>query len=206
MKLFAAGPEPAELQRCAEEGLCEGAAVLGGGALDPSGEARGRLAALGRACAGPVLVEVALGDEAALAAAALGRALAQLGPQFAARLPFSAGAATFAACKAAGVKTNAYACATTEEALAAGRAGASWVSPALTGAAPGAASGADYDRLRKTRALLKSFGLGTELLLGPLRDEGAVFDATVMGAGVILASPAVLRAVAARRAPAAQGS
>jgi hypothetical protein len=196
MKLFAAGPEPAELQRCAEEGLCEGLVVLGPAAMDATPEARERLGALGRSFAGPILVEVAaVGD-----APALGRALASLGPQFAARVPFAAGgAATFAACKTAGVKTNACACATTEEAVAAGRAGAAWVSPALSAPNPGTASGADYDAIRKTRGLLKAFELTTQLLVGPLRDASAVFEVTMRGAQATIVSPAVLRALAARR-------
>src|SRR5262249_55220411 len=100
---------------------------------------RAALAALGRAFAGPILVEVAAAPPGAtLDVAALGRELAALGPQFAARIPVSAGGpATLAACQAAGVKTNAVGCATPEDAVAAARAGATWVSPALTGQVPG---------------------------------------------------------------------
>jgi transaldolase len=204
MRLFVAGPEPDELRRCAEEGLCEGVAVLGTEAMDPSPSARARLAALGGAFAGPILIEIAgfvdgfvdgSGD-----VAALGRALGELGPHFAARIPFAAGsAAIFEACKAAGIKTNAFACATPDEAVAAGRAGATWVSPVMTGPVAGATPGADYDLFRKTRALLKAFELGTELVVGPMGDASAVFDSSLMGAHVTLASPVVLRGIAARR-------
>jgi len=189
MKVFAAGADPAELRRCLEDGLCEGVVVLGG--LPP--EALESVVALGAAGAGPVLVEVpAAGDAAAL------------GPRFAARVPFAAGgAATFAACRAAGVAANAVGCATADEALAAARAGATWVSPALTGPTPGTVSGADYDLIRKTRALLRTFGQRAELLVGPLGDEGALFDVTVMGAHGVLMGPEVLRRMAARRAGAA---
>jgi hypothetical protein len=197
MKLFAAGPEPAELQRCAEDGLCAGVVVLGPGAMDTAPEARERLATLGRAFAGPILVEVAAVDDAA----SLGRVLAALGPQFAARVPFAAGgAATFAACKTASVKTNAFGCATTEDAVAAGRAGAAWVSPTLSAPIPGLASDADHDAFRKTRGLLKAFDLATQLLVGPLRDANGVLEATLMGAHATLVTPTVLRALAARRA------
>jgi hypothetical protein len=199
MKLFAAGSDPAELRRCAEEGLCDGVAVLGAGAFETSPGAREGLAALGRAGAGPVLVEVGAASEAV----GVGRELAALGPRFAVRIPFPAGTATFAACKAAGVATNAFGCATTDEALAAARAGASWVSLALTGPAPGTASDADYDVFRKTRALFRVFGLRAELLVGPLRDESVLFDSTIMRAHAALVGPALLRRIAARRADAA---
>jgi transaldolase len=204
LRLFGAGREPDELRRCAEEGLldglCEGVAVLGTAAMDPSPSARARLAALGRAFAGPILVEIGGFGDTSGDAADLGRSLGALGPHFAARIPFAAGgAATFRACKAAGLKTNAFACATPDEAVAAGRAGATWVSPVLTGPVAGAAVGADYDLFRKTRALLKAFELGTDLLVGPLGDVSSIFDSTLMGAHVTLATPAVLRDIAARR-------
>jgi len=77
------------------------------------------------------------------------------------------------------------------------------VSPALTGPTPGTVSGADYDLIRKTRALLRTFGQRAELLVGPLGDEGALFDVTVMGAHGVLMGPEVLRRMAARRAGAA---
>jgi transaldolase len=200
MKFFVAGPEPDELRRCAEEGLCEGVAVLGTEAMDPSPSARARLAALGAAFSGPILVEIGVLVDTFDDAVALGRSLEALGPHFAARIPFAAGgAATFKACKAAGIKTNAFACATPDDAMAAGRAGATWVSPRLGGPVAGATVGADYDLFRKTRALLKAFELGTELLVGPLGDVSSVFDSSLMGAHGTLASPAVLRGIAARR-------
>jgi transaldolase len=203
MKLFAAGSDPAELRRCAEEGVCDGVAVLGAAALEASSGEREPLLALGRAGAGPILVEVAAVGEAR----AIGRSLGALGPRFAARIPFAAGgAAAFAACKAAGVATNAFGCATMDEALAAARAGASWVSLALTGPAEGTTSGADHSAFRKTRALLRTLGLRAELLVGPLRDESVLFDSTVMGAHAALVGPAVLRQIASRRSAAARGS
>jgi hypothetical protein len=181
MKLFAAGTEPAELERCAADGLCEGVVVLEAGALSASTDGREQLAALGRACAGPVIVEVAA-DATALAA---------LGPQFAASVPFAAGGAeAIRACRAAGVEVSAGACASADEMVSAARAGARWVSPA----------GSDYGLLRKTRGLLRALGLRTELLVGPLRDAGVLFDSTIMGAHVALMSPSSLRALAARRA------
>jgi transaldolase len=195
MKLYAAGAEPAELRRCAQEGLCEGVVVQG--ALAATNEGRAALADLGQSFAGPILVE---SGGAVEEAAALGRILTELGPQFAARLPFAAsGVATLAAFKLAGVRTNAVGCTTPEEALAAARAGASWVSPALTAPIVGTASGADFDVIRKTRSLLKAFELPTLLLVGPLRDASPLFDVTFMGAHATLASPAVLREIAARR-------
>jgi transaldolase len=191
MKLFAAGPEPAELAGCAADGLCEGLVVLGAGAAEPSPEARERLRALAVAGAGPVLVEVAsAGDGAALAA---------LGPRFAARLPFAAGGVdAIRACLSVGVETNAVGCTTPEEAVAAARAGAAWVSLPLTGAAPGVATAADHDLVRKTRALLKALGLRAQLLAGPLRDVSVLFDSTLLGAEIALVSPAILRRIAAR--------
>jgi hypothetical protein len=188
MKVFAAGADPAELRRCVEDGLCEGVVLLG----DATGLSPEGVAALGRAGTGPILVEVASAGDAAA-----------LGPRFAARIPFAAGAATFAACKAAGVASNAVGCATADEGLAAARAGATWVSPALSGQSPGTASGADHDLIRKTRALLRTFGQRAELLVGPLGDEGVLFDVTVMGAHAVLAGPELLRRMAARRAGAA---
>jgi transaldolase len=199
MKLFAAGADPAELQRCVEDGLCQGVALLGDAGSDPSPEGRARLVALGRAEGGPILVDVAAPRDAA--------ALAALGPRFAARIPFAAGgAATFAACKAAGVAANAVGCGTADEALAAARAGATWVSPALTGPVPGTPNGADHDLVRKTRGLFRTFGVRAELLVGPLRDEGVLLDSTLMGAHAALVGPEVLRRLAARRAGAPGGS
>ncbi|HVU51643.1 MAG TPA: hypothetical protein VHL80_13200 [Polyangia bacterium] len=146
MKLFAAGADPAELRRCVEDGLCEGAALLG--ALDSSPEGQARLVALGQVGAGPILVDVAAPGEPA--------ALASLGSRFAARV--------------------------------------------------GAPSAADPDLLRKARALLRAFRAGAALLVGPLRDAGTLFDASVMGAEAALVEPAVLRQLAARRSGAAAGS
>jgi transaldolase len=189
MKLFATGPDLAELARCLADGLCQGVVV-------PTGAPEAALAALGGAGAGPVLVEV-VGSRDVVARA---RAVATLGPQYAARIPFEAGgAATFKSCKAAGLRAAAFACATVDDALAAARAGAAWVTLAV----------ADADALRKTRGLLRAFELGTELLAGPLDDADAVLAAAFAGAQIALLSPARLRALPGatlRRALAAAGS
>ena len=105
------------------------------------------------------------------------------------RLPCTAeGLAAARACAGEGIRTEVARCATPAEALRAAQAGASYVSPPIGPAGPGAEA---HDLVRKLVATLRSYDLPTEVLVAA-RSASQVVDAGLAGARGVTAPYAVL--------------
>jgi transaldolase len=185
LKLFVETSDPAEARVWFERRVVDGVATslpLG----DPG---------LARLCGwapGPVSAPAAGGDSRAMLREA--RALARLGPQVVVRLPSTLeGLATAQACRDEGIPTHLTACDSPVQAVLAAKAGARYVSPADAGAAD------RNDLLRGVVAVLRTYGLPSEVLAAPVRTPGHVVDVALAGADVAAVPAAVLEQVVKER-------
>jgi transaldolase len=198
VKLFVDSADPAEIGTCVASkgtsGVITSAARLLEAARGDRDATRALLRQICGAANGPVGVEIAADgvgvDRAALLREA--RGWTQVAANVVALLPDGPGAGELVrACAAEGIRTGVARCTRPEQALAAGRAGAVWVSAAV-----GRVDGVDGgDVIRKLVALFRTYDVGAEVIAAAIRLPTDVLDAAIAGAHAAVAPAAVVRAL-----------
>ena len=185
MKLFLDTADPREVRACFERKLVEGVTT----SLGVEDRA---LAELCACAAGPVSVRVHNGGHPGMLSEA--RARARLGPHVVPRLPLDVdGLRTARACADEGIPIHMAGADSPVQAVLAAKAGARYVSPVVSPAAP---SGSDRNELiRAIAAGLKTYRLSTEVLVGPVLSPSHVVDVALAGAAAAAVPMSVLEQV-----------
>jgi transaldolase len=173
MKFFVDSADPSEIRACAERGSIEGVSI---GTSPGASDRAGLIREICGIFPGPVSVGVR-GDDGDPVREA--RGLARIAPQVVVRLALGDdGLKVVRACAAEGIKIHGTGCLSAAQGLQAGQAGAAYLSPL----ADRSDDPAGLDLVRKMVALYKTYGLGTEVLMGSLRSAGDVVEAALAGA------------------------
>jgi transaldolase len=176
MKFFVDSADPSQIRACAERRSIHGVSI---GTSSGVADRAGLIQEICGIFKGPVSVNVSGEDGDQILREA--RGLARIAPQIVIRLSLHAdGLKVLRACAAEGIKTHGTGCLSAVQGLQAGQAGAAYVSP--LGDRPDDPAGLDL--ARKLVALHKTYGVGTEVLMGPLRSAGDVAEAALAGAQI----------------------
>jgi len=191
VKLFVDSVDPTEIGRCvaakATAGVTASAALLADAARRTGGTPRELLGAIGGVANGPVCVTVAAADHDGMLREA--REWTAVAGNVVAVLPGTpAGIQAVRACVAEGIRAAVGTCATPEEALAAARAGAAFVSAPV-----GRTGGVDgNDVIRKLVALFRTYEVATQVMASAIRIPTDVIDAALAGAHAAAVPAAVV--------------
>jgi transaldolase len=187
MRLFLHSADLNEVRQVLRRGVVSGltteAALMAG--LDAAARLE-RLASLCAEVRGPVRAQVTASDTEAMVAEA--GVLSRIAPHLIAGLPASAaGLAALKRCAAAGIATSVVGCRSPLEALHAARLGAMSVSPqtpdpSAVGQLP------STEMIRQMLGVFRTYGLATEVWVGPLAHSGHVVEAAASGAHAASAS------------------
>ncbi|HEY7376569.1 MAG TPA: transaldolase family protein [Polyangia bacterium] len=190
MKLYVDSADPTEIGACVAaagtSGVATSASLLAAAAERAGAAPRELLRAICGVANGPVRVAVAARGDDRAAMLSEARELAAVAANVVVELPTGeAGLAVTRSCAGEGIRTAIGGSPTPEQALAAARAGASYVS------APMSRTG--FDAIRKLVALLRTCDATAEVVAGAIRVPTDVLDAAVAGAHAAAAPAAVLR-------------
>ena len=190
VKLYVDSADPTEIGACVAAAGTSGAATSASLLAETAQRAGGAPGALLREICGvangPVRVAVSARDDDRAAMLREARELAAVAANVVVELPAGAAALeVMRSCTVEGIRTALGGCPTPEQALAAARAGASYVSAPL-----GRTGG---DTIRKLVALLRTYDATAEVVAGAIRVPTDVLDAAVVGAHAASAPAAVLR-------------
>jgi transaldolase len=193
MKFFVDTAEVAEIAELAGLGLVDGVTT------NPSlilKSGRDILEVTREICAlvdGPVSAEVVATEAGAMIEE--GRKLAKIADNIAVKVPLTwAGLAACRTLTGEGRMVNVTLCFSANQALLAAKAGASFISPFV-----GRLDDVNLDGMeliRDIRTIYDNYGFGTEILAASIRTPNHVKEAALIGADVVTAPPAVLRALA----------
>lgn len=184
MRLFLDSADGREIRTCLEQGSIEGVYL-------PANAA----ASLAEVCdlvRGPVIVEAA--GQAAEGLLRSAQALARTAPNVVVRVPLTAdGLKVIRVCAEEKIATCAALCSSPAQALLAGKAGATYVSPAVGRVEETAADGVDL--VRRIVAVYKTYGFTTQTLVTAVRNPNHIVDAALVGAQAAVVPFAVLQAL-----------
>jgi transaldolase len=193
MKFFVDTAEVAEIAELAGLGLVDGVTT------NPSlilKSGRDILEVTREICAlvdGPVSAEVVATEAGAMIEE--GRKLAKIADNIAVKVPLTwAGLAACRTLTGEGRMVNVTLCFSANQALLAAKAGATFISPFV-----GRLDDVNLDGMeliRDIRTIYDNYGFGTEILAASIRTPNHVKEAALIGADVVTAPPAVLRALA----------
>jgi transaldolase len=181
VKLFVDSVDPTEIGGCVAAKATAGATtttvLLADAARRTGASPRDLLGAISGVANGPVCLTVAAHDHDGMLRDA--REWAAAAGNVVVVLPGTpAGIEAVRACVAAGIRAAVGTCATAEQALAAARAGATfiWAPVGRTGGVDG------NDVIRKLVALFRTYGVATQVMAGAIRIPTDVIDAALAGA------------------------
>jgi transaldolase len=193
MKFFVDTAEVSEIAELAGLGLVDGVTT------NPSlilKSGRDILEVTREICAlvdGPVSAEVVATEAGAMIEE--GRKLAKIADNIAVKVPLTwAGLAACRTLTGEGRMVNVTLCFSANQALLAAKAGATFISPFV-----GRLDDVNLDGMeliRDIRTIYDNYGFGTEILAASIRTANHVKEAALIGADVVTAPPAVLRALA----------
>jgi transaldolase len=191
VKLYVDSADPTEIGACVAAAGTSGVATSASLLAEAAGRAGGAPGELLRAICGvangPVRVAVAAGADDRAAMLREARELAAVAANVVVELPAGeAGLAVMRSCAGEGIRTAVGGTPTPEQALAAARAGARYVSAPVTRADA-------VDAIRKLVALLRTCDATAEVVAGAIRVPTDVLDAALAGAHAAAAPAAVLR-------------
>jgi transaldolase len=204
VKLFVDSPDPIEIGACvaakATAGVTTTAARLEDAARRVGGTARDLLGAICGVANGPVCVAVAATDHDGILREA--RDWAAVAENVVVALPGTdAGIDLVRACAGARIRTGVLAGTSPEQALAAARAGAAYMTVPV-----GRAGGVDgYDLIRKLVALFRTCDTATQVIAGAIRIPANIIDAAIAGAHAASAPGDVVRELDAESTRRADG-
>lgn len=188
MQLFIDSADVTELRNAAASGLIDGV-TTNPTLIAKSG--RPMLEVIAEICdlvPGPISAEVAATTADAMIAE--GAKLAQIAPNVVIKLPLTRdGLIACGHFANEGVKTNVTLCFSPAQALLAGKAGATYVSPFIGRLDDYGFDGMDL--IRDIRAIYDNYGYETEILAASVRNTNHVKEAAIAGADVVTIPPAV---------------
>jgi transaldolase len=206
VKLFVDSADPAAIGACVAarrtSGVTTAAARLAEAAHAGGGAPHELLRAICGVANGPVTVAVAAARDDREGLLREARAWSGVAANVVVELPPSgAGLDVVRACAGEHIRTGVGPCASLEQALLSAQAGAAHVSAHV-----GRAGDVDgNDMIRKLAALLRTYGLATEIVASAIRIPTEVIDAALAGAHAAAAPPAVLRELEAESSRQADG-
>ena len=204
VKLFVDSVDPTEIGACvaakATAGVTTSSARLEEAARREGGTPRDLLAAVCVVANGPVCVALGATDPDGILREA--RAWAAVADNVVVTLPETDAAIDLVrACADARIRSGVLAGTSPEQALAAARAGAAYMTVPV-----GRAGGVDgYDLIRKLVALFRTWDAATQVVAGAIRIPADIIDAAIAGAHVASAPGDVLRALDAESTRRADG-
>lgn len=192
MQLFLDTTDTAVLKDLSATGLVDGV-TTNPSLIAKSG--RNMLEVIGEICAlipGPVSAEVAAMDSAGMLAE--GRKLAAIAPNVVVKVPLTRdGLIATREFAAEGIQTNVTLCFSPAQALLAGKAGATFVSPFIGRLDDHGADGMDL--INQIRAIYDNYGIDTEILAASIRTPAHVTEAALAGADCATIPPDVFQAL-----------
>jgi transaldolase len=192
MKIFLDTADLVEIRRAVDAGLIDGIttnpsllATAAGEREDP----REILSAICRTVNGPVSAEVVATDADGMLRQ--GRELARIADNIVVKVPLiEEGLRACRQFRSEGIHVNVTLCFSPAQALLAGKAGASYVSPFVGRLDDIASDGMDL--IAKIKAIYENYEFGTEILVASVRHPEHVVQAAMMGADVVTLPPKVL--------------
>lgn len=193
MKFFIDTAEVAEIKALIPTGLVDGVTTNPSLVAKSGRDFREMIAEVCALVSGPVSAEVTAMETDQMVAE--GKSLARIAKNVVVKLPLTLKG--IAACKALtgeGIKTNVTLCFSSNQALIAAKAGATYISPFIGRLDDVGQEGMEL--IREIRAIYDNYGFRTEILAASIRSPMHIRDSAIAGADVATAPPAVIRALA----------
>ncbi len=193
MKFFVDTADVAEIKALLPTGLVDGVTTNPSLVAKSGRDFREMIAEVCALQPGPVSAEVIAIETDQMVAE--GKSLAKIAKNVVVKLPLTLKGV--AACKALtgeGIRTNVTLCFSSNQALIAAKAGASYISPFIGRLDDVGEEGMEL--IREIRAIYDNYGFRTEILAASIRSPMHIRDSALAGADVATAPPSVIRSLA----------